>query len=58
MISSARTLQKSGKEFYVVTGDDDTVVPVRASRRVAELLGLRVEAVSEMAETGTLVKKN
>jgi hypothetical protein len=27
-------------------------------RRVAELLGLRVEAVREMPETGTLVKKN
>jgi hypothetical protein len=41
----------------VVTGDDDTVVPVRASRRVAQLLVLRVEAVREMPEPGTLVKK-
>jgi hypothetical protein len=42
----------------VVTGDDDIVVTVRASRRVAQMLVLRVEAVREMPEPGTLVKKN
>ena len=40
-------------ELIVVTGDSDTVVPVRASRTTAALLGVE-DSVVEMEETGHL----
>jgi len=50
--AAAGAARKSGGvEFCVVTGDDDRVVPVRASRRVAGLLGSDVRL---MKDTGHL----
>ena len=54
MLRAAREAAESGPvELLVVTGDSDMVVPVRASRRTAELLGV-ASTVVEMAETGHL----
>lgn len=50
LLTAARALN-IGARLAVVTGDDDRIVPVRASRRVAELLGVEVV---EMPETGHL----
>ena len=52
---SGRTLIAAAKgaveNFLVVTGDSDRVVPVRSSRKVADLLGT---GLVELAETGHL----
>mmetsp|Transcript_31096 Transcript_31096/g.50184 ORF Transcript_31096/g.50184 Transcript_31096/m.50184 type:complete len:140 (-) Transcript_31096:204-623(-) len=47
------TARKSGAAFCVVSGDDDRVVPVKASQRVAELLGVS-EGAQVMQDTGHL----
>jgi len=49
LLSAAR---RSSVRMAVVTGDDDRIVPVRASRRVAELLA--AEEILEMEEVGHL----
>ena len=48
----SEALAVGGGNVCVLTGDDDRVVPVRATRRVAELLG--VKKVEEMLDTGHL----
>ena len=57
LLRAARALG-SNVALSVITGDDDRVVPVRASRRVAALLGLGGRegggGAREMAETGHL----
>lgn len=45
---------RDGPAFCVVTGDDDQVVPARASRRVAEVLGTENADFVEMAGVGHL----
>jgi pimeloyl-ACP methyl ester carboxylesterase len=44
--------QASGGAFCVISGDDDRVVPVRASRRVSDLLS--AQELQVMSETGHL----
>ena len=43
LLSEAKTVGRS--RFGVLTGDTDSVVPVRASRRVAELLGVPLQVI-------------
>lgn len=52
LLKAKETALQLRTEFLVVTGDSDFVVPVRASRLVAELLG--TPSLVEMAETGHL----
>ena len=48
LLSAAR---KAKAKVAVVTGDDDQIVPVRASKRVAHLLGVELQ---ELPDTGHL----
>ena len=52
LLKAREVAAQLGAELLVVTGDSDFVVPVRASKLVAELLG--TTSLVEMAETGHL----
>jgi len=51
---ATRRQERDRPAFCVVTGDDDRVVPARASRRVAELLGAENTVFAEMLGVGHL----